>query len=88
MYAIRSYYAVERLAQNMFICPTHASQVAALAALDCIDEMEANRAVYAANRKLMLEELPKIGFDRIAPPDGAFYIYADVSDLTQDSRVV
>jgi len=77
---------VERLAQNMFICPTHASQVAALAALDCIDEMEANRAVYAANRKLMLEELPKIGFDRIAPPDGAFYIYADVSDLTQDSR--
>jgi aspartate/methionine/tyrosine aminotransferase len=77
---------IERLAQNMFICPPHASQVAALAALDCIDELEANRAVYAENRRLMLEGLPKAGFTRIAPPDGAFYIYADVSDLTDDSR--
>jgi len=77
---------VERLAQNMFICPPHASQVAALAALDCVDELEANRAVYARNRQLMLEGLPGAGFDRIAPPDGAFYIYADVSELTTDSR--
>jgi len=77
---------VERLAQNMFICPPHASQVAALAALDCVDELEANRAVYARNRQLMLEGLPGAGFDRIAPPDGAFYIYADVSGLTTDSR--
>jgi len=77
---------VERLAQNMFICPPHASQVAALAALGAIDELEANRAVYAANRRLMLERLPKAGFTKIAPPDGAFYIYADVSDLTEDSR--
>ncbi|MEY4983739.1 MAG: hypothetical protein RIR62_2005 [Pseudomonadota bacterium] len=76
---------VERLAQNMFICPPHASQVAALAALECMDELEANRAVYAENRRLMLEGLPKAGFTRIAPPDGAFYIYADVSDLTADS---
>lgn len=76
---------IERLAQNMFICPPHASQVAALAALDCIDELEANRAVYARNRALMLETLPRIGLGRIAPPDGAFYIYADVSDLTDDS---
>lgn len=76
---------VERLAQNMFICPPHASQVAALAALDCIDELEAYRATYAENRRLMLEGLPKAGFTKIAPPDGAFYIYADVSDLTADS---
>lgn len=76
---------VERLAQNMFICPPHASQVVALHALDCIDELEANRAVYAENRRLMLEGLPKAGFTRIAPPDGAFYIYADVSDLTDNS---
>lgn len=76
---------VERLAQNMFICPPHASQVAALAALDCIDELEANRATYARNRQLMLEGLPKAGFTRFAPPDGAFYIYADVSELTDDS---
>lgn len=76
---------VERIAQNMFICPPHASQVAALAALDCVDEAEANLAVYAENRRLMLERLPRIGFSRIAPPEGAFYIYADVSELTTDS---
>lgn len=76
---------LERLAQNLFICPPHASQIAALAALDCIDELEANRATYAENRRLMLDGLPKAGFTRIAPPDGAFYIYADVSDLTADS---
>lgn len=76
---------VERLAQNMFICPPHASQIAALAALDAVDEMEANRAAYGENRRLMLQGLPEAGFDRIAPPDGAFYIYADVSDLTDDS---
>lgn len=76
---------VERLAQNMFICPSHASQVAALAALDCEPEAQANLATYAENRRLMLEGLPKAGFHRIAPPDGAFYIYADVSDLTDDS---
>ncbi|MEO5619361.1 MAG: aminotransferase class I/II-fold pyridoxal phosphate-dependent enzyme, partial [Cypionkella sp.] len=76
---------IERLAQNMFICAPHAAQVAALAALDCIPELEANRAVYAENRRLMLDGLPLAGFDRIAPPDGAFYVYADVSQLTQDS---
>ena len=79
---------VERLAQNMFICPPHASQVAALAALDCTAELEANRAVYAENRRLMLDGLPRAGFARIAPPDGAFYVYADVSDLTADSRAL
>lgn len=77
---------VERISQNMFICPPHASQVAALAALDAVDEAEAMRAVYAENRRLMIEGLPRAGFDRIAPPDGAFYVYADVSALTEDSR--
>lgn len=76
---------VERLAQNLFICPPHVSQVAALAALDAVDELEANREVYRANRALMLEGLPKAGFDKIAPPDGAFYVYADVSDHTENS---
>jgi len=76
---------VERLAQNMFICPPHASQVAALAAMDCEEELSANLAVYAENRRLMLAGLPKAGFSNIAPPDGAFYVYADVSDLTDDS---
>ena len=77
---------VERLAQNLFICPPHASQVAALAAMDCGEELEANMAVYRANRQLMLDGLPEAGFDRIAPPDGAFYVYADVGHLTDDSR--
>ena len=77
---------IERLAQNLFICPPHASQIAALAALDATDELECNMNVYRANRALMIEGLPKAGFDKIAPPDGAFYVYADVSDLTQDAR--
>jgi aspartate/methionine/tyrosine aminotransferase len=76
---------VERLAQNMFICPPHASQIAALAALDCEAELEVNRSTYATNRALMLDGLAAAGFTRIAPPDGAFYIYADVSEFTQDS---
>ncbi|MEO1000522.1 MAG: aminotransferase class I/II-fold pyridoxal phosphate-dependent enzyme, partial [Pseudomonadota bacterium] len=53
---------VERLAQNLFICPPHASQVAALAALDAEEELEANRAVYARNRALLLDALPGMGF--------------------------
>ena len=79
---------VERLAQNLFICAPHAAQVAALAAMDANDELEANMAVYRRNRQLMLDGLPKAGFDRIAPPDGAFYVYADVSHLTEDSRAL
>lgn len=77
---------IERLAQNMFICPSHAAQIAAIGALDSMDEADANLAVYRANRDLMMAELPAMGFDRIAPPDGAFYVYADVSTLTEDSR--
>ncbi|EBA16448.1 aminotransferase, classes I and II [Roseobacter sp. SK209-2-6] len=77
---------VERLAQNMFICAPHASQVAALAAMDCEEELRENLKVYTRNRQLMIEGLPKAGFTSFAPPDGAFYVYADVSALTQDSR--
>ena len=76
---------VERLAQNMFICAPHASQVVALAAMECREELIAYQAVYEKNRRLMIDGLPKAGFDRIAPPDGAFYIYADISHLTSDS---
>ena len=76
---------VERLAQNMFICAPHASQWLALAAMDCDAELQANLSVYAENRRLMLEGLPKAGFTKFAPPDGAFYVYADVSDYTDDA---
>ena len=75
----------ERLAQNLFICAPHASQIAALSAMDCGAELDANLAVYRRNRALLLDGLPRAGFDKIAPPDGAFYVYADVSDLTTDS---
>ena len=78
--------SVERLAQNMFICPPHISQIAALAALECRVEAAENLLVYAENRRLMLDGLPLAGFTDIAPPDGAFYIYADISKFSTDSR--
>lgn len=76
---------LERLAQNLYICPSALSQHAAIAAFDASDELEANKAVYQTNRDLLLEELPKAGFTQILPADGAFYLYADVRRLTNDS---
>jgi aspartate/methionine/tyrosine aminotransferase len=77
---------VESLAQNLFISAPTLSQVAAVAAFDCRDALEANVARYAENRELLLAELPKAGFTDLAPADGAFYIYADVGHLTNDSE--
>ncbi|GIX14969.1 MAG: aminotransferase [Paracoccaceae bacterium] len=77
---------IERLAQNLFICPAHASQVAALGALAGEAECESHVATYARNRALMLSALPRLGFARLAPCDGAFYIYADISGMGTDSR--
>lgn len=77
--------AVECLAQNLFISPPTLSQIAATAVFDCVDELDARVAVYRANREVLLEELPKAGFTRLAPSDGAFYLYADVAELTNDS---
>ena len=76
---------VERLAQNMFICAPHAAQKLALYAMDCAPELDQNRAVYAANRDLMIAGLQDAGLAKFAPPDGAFYIYVDVSDYTDDA---
>ena len=76
---------VERLAQNLYISPPAVSQVAALGAFDGLDELEANKRVYAANRDLLLRELPKAGLIDIVPADGAFYLYADVARFTEDS---
>jgi len=76
---------VERLAQNHFICPPHISQIVALAAMDCEDELSANLETYSANRTLLLDALPGMGFADFAPADGAFYLYGDVSRLTNDS---
>ena len=77
---------VERLAQNMFICAPHASQQLALAAMDCAPELDANLAVYAANREIVMAGLRAAGFTRFDPPDGAFYVYVDVSAFTDDAR--
>jgi aspartate/methionine/tyrosine aminotransferase len=76
---------VERLAQNLYISPPAIAQVAAIGAFDARDELEANKRIYAENRALLLEELPKAGFERILPADGAFYLYIDVGDFTSDS---
>ncbi len=77
--------AVERLAQNLYIAPPAVSQVAALAAFDACEELQANVAVYARNRALLLDGLPKVGLGNIVPADGAFYLYCDVGHLTDDS---
>ncbi len=76
---------IEKLSQNLFICAPHVSQVAALAALDCEEELRANVAAYARNREILLDALPRAGFDVIAPCDGAFYVYTDASVMTNDS---
>jgi aspartate/methionine/tyrosine aminotransferase len=75
----------ERLAQNFFVSPSFISQVAAEAAFDCHDELQANRAGYAHARELLLAALPAAGFPSFAPPDGAFYVYLDSSAYSKDS---
>ena len=77
---------IERLAQNMFICAPHASQSLALAAFECTDELDGHLAVYARNRDIVTQGLRDAGFTKFAPPDGAFYVYVDVSDHTEDAR--
>ncbi|MGO4124634.1 aminotransferase class I/II-fold pyridoxal phosphate-dependent enzyme [Inquilinus sp. YAF38] len=76
---------VECLAQNLTISPPTLSQYAAVAAFDCGEELDRNVVRYARNRSLLLEALPRAGFDRLAPADGAFYLYAEIGHLTNDS---
>lgn len=70
---------------NLFLTPPSLAQHAGLTAFECRDELEGHIATYTRNRDLLLEALPKMGLRRIAPPDGAFYIYADISHLTDDA---
>lgn len=76
---------VECLAQNLFISAPALSQHAGIHVFDHIDELEERVAAYGRSRAMLLEELPKAGFSQFAPPDGAFYLYADVADRTNDS---
>jgi aspartate/methionine/tyrosine aminotransferase len=76
---------VECLAQNFFISAPYISQVAAEAAFDCHDELQANVAGYARSRETLLRGLPEAGFDQLSAAEGAFYLWADVSAKTNDS---
>jgi aspartate/methionine/tyrosine aminotransferase len=76
---------VERLQQNLAISVPALSQVAALAAFDGRDEMEAVKHGYEENRRILIEGLPAAGLDKFLPVDGAFYLYADISRFSDDS---
>ena len=76
---------IERLQQNLAISVPALSQVAAEAAFDGRDEMETVKHGYAVNRRILMEGLPRAGFDQFLPVDGAFYLYADVSRFCSDS---
>jgi aspartate/methionine/tyrosine aminotransferase len=78
--------AIECLAQNLYVAPPSLAQYAAIAAFDCKAEIDGNVVRYAANRALLLDELPKAGFARFAPSDGAFYLYADIAERSNDSE--
>lgn len=77
--------SVEKLAQNFFISAPSLSQLAAIAAFDTTEELEAHRARYRRNRDIILDALPAMGITSTAPADGAFYVYADIGHLTDDS---
>ncbi len=69
----------------LFLTPPSLAQHAGLVAMDCVDDIAANLEVYRVNREKLLAALPAMGLREIAPPDGAFYVYADVGHLTNDS---
>jgi aspartate/methionine/tyrosine aminotransferase len=76
---------VERLQQNLSISVPTLSQIAAEAAFEGRDEMDAVKRGYQENRRILIEGLPQAGLDKFLPADGAFYLYADVSKFTADS---
>jgi aspartate/methionine/tyrosine aminotransferase len=76
---------IERLQQNLAISVPTLSQIAAEAAFDGRDEMEEIKRGYLENRRILIEGLPRAGLTKFLPADGAFYLYADVSDFTSDS---
>ena len=78
--------ACRRVMQNIFIAAPTLSQNAAIAAIAATDEIEIMRKAYGERRNYLLSELPKLGFNIVVEPQGAFYIYADVSRITDDSR--
>src|SRR3546814_20261471 len=78
---------IEALHGSLQISAPTLSQIAAIAALETDDEMSVRVSAYARNRDALLAALPRFGITRFAPPDGAFYLYADIGDFTDDSEI-
>ena len=76
---------VECLAQNFFISAPHIAQIAAEASFECDEELKANVARYRRSRDLLLGALPGAGFPKLSPAEGAFYLFADISERSNDS---
>src|SRR6201991_2653531 len=76
---------IERLQQNLSISVPSLSQIAAEAAFEGREEMEAIKRGYQENRNILIDGFPRAGLTKFLPADGAFYLYADVSDFTADS---
>ena len=80
--------AIEKLSQNLFICPPHASQLLGLYTLESSTNFDEKVQQYRVNRDILMYHLPKLGFTNIVEPDGAFYIYANISEFKQKSNVL
>jgi aspartate/methionine/tyrosine aminotransferase len=79
---------IDALASNLALCPPALSQHAAIRAFEAYDELDGHARHYRANRDLLVAGLTSLGLDRLAPADGAFYLYADVSAITDDSALL
>ncbi|MBV52830.1 MAG: 1-aminocyclopropane-1-carboxylate deaminase [Coxiellaceae bacterium] len=76
---------MQSLARSYFVSPVSPAQYVAANTMDCVDELQEHVSVYAKNREILLERMPKIGFDRLPATEGAFYLYAHILNFHNDS---
>ena len=76
---------IEKLSMSLFLCPPTFSQLIAIKAFEDYDILNKNVLIYKKNRDILISSFEDIGFFKYAPPDGAFYLYIDVSNITDDS---
>ena len=76
---------IEKLSMSLFLCPPTFSQLIAIKAFEDYDILNKNVLIYKKNRDILTSSFEGIGFFKYAPPDGAFYLYIDVSNITDDS---
>ena len=76
---------IEKLSMSLFLCPPTFSQLIAIKAFEDYDILNKNVLIYKKNRDILTSSFEDIGFFKYAPPDGAFYLYIDVSNITDDS---